>query len=115
MTEYLKITLDSLANGETVYYREGGNSMTPIIKSREEVTLSPFNRELKKGDIVLCKVRGNYYTHKVYGKKGNQYLIGNNHGHMNGWTEKIFGIVIEISRTPYKASRNKEDKDEDTK
>lgn len=76
-----------------------GNSMTPILKSKQCVRVSSFAddlSEIKKGDIVFCKVNGHFYLHKVYGTKDNQYLIGNNHGHMNGWTNKIYGKVIEI-------------------
>jgi hypothetical protein len=97
-----------LQAGETLQYSEPGNSMVGLIKSREEVTLSPVNRELEVDDIVLVKVRGSIYTHKIVaireknGKK--QYLIGNNHGGINGWTghDKVYGIVIEISGKPYR-------------
>jgi len=76
-----------------------GNSMTPILKSKQIVIVSSFKKDLetiKKGDIVFCKVNGYFYLHKVYGMKDNQYLIGNNHSRMNGWTSKIYGKVIEI-------------------
>lgn len=36
-------------------------------------------------------------THKVYAiddKKG--CLIGNNHGHMNGWTKNVYGKAHKI-------------------
>ncbi|MDF9824111.1 cell wall-associated NlpC family hydrolase [Breznakia sp. PF5-3] len=56
-----------LQQGQTIEkYREAGNSMLPILKSNQPVTLEPINTaELKKGDIVFCKVKGNYYTHKI--------------------------------------------------
>lgn len=77
-----------------------GNSMTPILKSRQAVIVEPIkgNTELKKRDIVFCKVNGHYYLHLVHAvKNDNQYLIGNNHGHMNGWISRksIFGKVIK--------------------
>lgn len=61
--------------------------MTPIIKSYQPVTLEPVDVDLlKKGDVVLVKVRGNIYTHKVVGLRKGQAQIGNNHGKINGWT-----------------------------
>lgn len=81
-------------------YKEAGNSMLPIIKSNQPVTLEPVteNMELKKNDIVFCRVRGNYYTHKISKIKGKQYQISNNHGYVNGWIskDKIFGKVVHI-------------------
>ena len=49
-----------------------GNSMTPILKSRQPVICVPLEETtvLKKGDIVFCKVKGNYYLHKIHGIKG---------------------------------------------
>ena len=79
-----------------------GNSMTPILKSKQPVLVKSLtdNMILYKGDIVFCKVKGNYYLHKIHAIKGHnkQFLIGNNHGHMNGWIGRngIFGKVIEI-------------------
>lgn len=79
-----------------------GNSMTPILKSRQPVICEPVTAEtdIKKGDIVFCKVKGNHYLHKVYGiqGEGESFLIGNNHGKMNGWTRRknVFGIVTKI-------------------
>lgn len=76
-----------------------GNSMTPILKSKQCVLVSSFEEDIdsiKSGDIVFCKVNGHFYLHKVYGIKDCQYLIGNNHGHMNGWTTKVYGKVIKI-------------------
>lgn len=82
-----------------------GNSMTPILKSRQPVIVFPITKQTKfeKDDIVFCKVRGNYYLHKICsirtvdGDK-EQFLIGNNHGHMNGWInrDKIYGKVTHI-------------------
>ena len=79
-----------------------GNSMTPILKSRQPVICSPITDEtiLKKGDVVFCKVRGNHYLHKIHAVKGKneEFLIGNNHGRMNGWAKRsnIFGLVTKI-------------------
>jgi len=80
-----------------------GNSMTPIIKSGSLLTYITAD-EYKKGDIVLCKVRGRWIdAHKVTKKHPTKgYMIANNHGWENGWTKKIFAKIIEINGTPYK-------------
>ena len=95
-----RFTADKLLSGERVICVGIGNSMTPILKSRQEVVLSPVTEEteLKKKDIVLCKVKGHHYLHLIHAIRGDQFLIGNNHGHMNGWVrkDKIYGKVTEI-------------------
>ena len=87
-----------LLAGETFISKEPGNSMTPRIKSRQPVRLAPATWEtVNEGDIVYCKVHGNFYTHLVKGKCPNRgCLIGNNHGGTNGWTKKVYGKVVEI-------------------
>lgn len=90
-------TLQEGRNIESI--RAFGNSMTPLIKSGQSLKIEPAgNIDLEKGDMVFCKVRGNYYIHKITAIEGDRYQISNNHGHINGWTTrtKIYGIVTEI-------------------
>lgn len=95
-----RMTAEHLTNGETCRVTGVGNSMTPILKSRQDVICVPVTEdvELQKKDIVLCKVNGHYYLHLIHAIKKNRYLIGNNHGHMNGWVRRknIYGVVREI-------------------
>ena len=95
-----KATAEKLREGYTCRVVGVGNSMTPILKSKQAVICEPVfeETELSKRDIVLCKVHGHYYLHLIHAIRGGQYLIGNNHGHMNGWVSKsgIFGRVVEI-------------------
>lgn len=89
----------NLLDGQTITdYREGGSSMEPIIKHRQPVTISPVKlEEIKVGDVVFCKVSGRYWMHKVHAvdpKRGLQ--IGNNKGHINGWTKTVYGRVTEV-------------------
>lgn len=81
-------------------YKEAGNSMVPILKSNQPVTLEPVNEdtELEVGNIVFCKVKGKYYTHKISAIKSNQFQISNNKGFVNGWVKRnnIYGKVIKI-------------------
>ena len=89
-----------LRAGETVSFREKGNSMTPKIKSNQKCTYSPVLKpeDVKVGDIVFCKVGPWRFTHIITAIDGYRYQISNNHGHVNGWTsiEHIYGKVIEI-------------------
>ena len=92
------IKIEKLLNGETIISKEPGNSMLPLIKSKQPVKIEPCTWEdVKVGDIVYCKVRGNIYTHLVKAKNDTRgCLIGNNRGRINGWTKTIYGKVIEI-------------------
>lgn len=90
--------IEALQRGETVVSREPGNSMLPLIRSRQPVRIAPCRWEdLVPGDIAYCRVRGKVYTHLVKAvnpEKG--VLIGNNHGHDNGWTTTVYGKVVEV-------------------
>ena len=89
--------VEKLLAGETIISKEPGNSMLPLIKSKQPVKIKPCTWEdVKPGDIVYCKVKGNLYTNLVKAidpKKGAQ--IGNNKGRINGWTKNVYGIIIE--------------------
>lgn len=87
-----------LEAGETIQFRPNGNSMQPKIESGQLVTVEPIGSEINAGDIVLCKVRGNYCLHLVKAVRGDQYQIGNNKGHINGWItdHSIYGKCIKI-------------------
>lgn len=90
--------IERLLKGESFITKEPGNSMLPIYKSNEPHLLTPITWDkCKVGDIVFCKVHGICVTHKVYSissKKG--YLIGNNQGHMNGWTKNVYGLAHKL-------------------
>jgi SOS-response transcriptional repressor LexA len=101
----MKHYVEKLKNGETVEFRPRGNSMKPKINSGELVKIRPLeNGEPKKGDIVLCKVKGRYYVHLVLSVQqklgGKIYQIGNNKKFTNGtiMRSSIFGKVVEISK-----------------
>lgn len=90
--------IQKLLDGETIISKEPGNSMLPLLKSKQPVKLQPISWEdCETGDIVFCKVRGNVFTHLVKGKNERRgLLIGNNRGRINGWTKNVYGKVIEI-------------------
>lgn len=90
--------IERLLKGETIVSKEPGNSMLPILKSRQPVRIAPATwRDVDVGDIVYCKVRGNVYTHLVAAKNEKRGCqIANNRGHVNGWTKNVYGKVVEI-------------------
>ena len=94
------ITAQHLKDGETCKVNGFGQSMTPILKSGQPVICEPVTEEteLKKNDIVFCKVNGHYYLHKISAIKGKTYQISNNHGHVNGTITRnsIYGKVVKI-------------------
>lgn len=98
------ITVKELKDGKICKVTGIGNSMTPILKSRQPVICEPVTEEteLKKKDIVLCKVNGHFYLHLIWSVTGKgekaEYLIGNNHGHANGRIRRnhIYGKVTKI-------------------
>ena len=97
-------TAQKLREGETCKVTGIGNSMTPILKSRQPVICEPITEEteLEKKDIVLAKVNGHFYLHLIWSIRKNKdsetYLIGNNHNHANGWVSRnqIYGKVTKI-------------------
>lgn len=104
--------IERLERGEVVEIRPSGNSMTPLIKSKQLVRLQrwppfdPLSRvptHLETGLIVLAKVKGRFYLHKITACAGrfpdwDRIEISNNHGHVNGWTtpSKIYGVVVHV-------------------
>lgn len=84
--------------GESFITSEPGNSMLPLYKSNEKHLVTPIRwQECNVGDVVFCKVRGACVTHKVYAIDSNKGCpIGNNKGHMNGWTKNVYGLTHKI-------------------
>lgn len=83
------------------YDYEGKENAITALKSGQPVICSPVIKEteLKKNDIVLCKVKGKYYLHKISSiKNGVGYQISNNHEHVNETISRnnIYGLVTKI-------------------
>lgn len=93
-----------LNGGCAVEFKGRGSSMTPLIKSGDRVRVEPLaGRQLKVGDIVLAKVAGRLYLHKIsslvaFEDNRTRIQISNNHGHINGWTtaDKVYGIFAGV-------------------
>lgn len=94
------ITAIHFQKGEECIVTGFGQFMIPILKSGQPVRVIPANNvELKKNDIIFCKVGGHFHLHKITAiKNNNQFQISNNHGNINGWVTKgsIYGKVVEI-------------------
>lgn len=96
--------IENLRLGKKISFRPFGGSMEPQIKSGQLCTVIPIkcpvSCQVVKGDVVLCKVNGKQYLHKVQDVKYEEgkYLIGNNRGGINGWIDGdyIYGILTEI-------------------
>ncbi|MER5887866.1 S24 family peptidase [Streptomyces sp. NPDC001941] len=90
--------------GETVEFRPSGHSMTPLIRDRQQVRVSPaLPATLERGDIVLARVAGTVYLHLVSAvdHANRRVQISNNQGRTNGWTshDKVFGICVAVEGT----------------
>lgn len=91
----------ALKEGENATVKPRGHSMEPKVQDGSTVVLAPITdpKTVKKGDVVLCRVKGRDFLHLVHGTRyGSQWLIGNNKGHVNGWigAHALFGKAIEI-------------------
>lgn len=97
---------ERLTAGETFITKEGGNSMVPLIHSKQPYRLAPCTWEQAQvGDILYCRVKGNFFTHLVKAKDDVRgVLIGNNRGGTNGWTKAVYGKVVEV--LPFKNDTN---------
>jgi hypothetical protein len=96
---WCKHALEELDKGKETVVRPRGQSMRPKIVSGARVTLRPpLNYSPSKGDIVLAKVKGTWYLHLITAVEGARVQIGNNRGHINGWTntDKIAGVVSKV-------------------
>ena len=92
--------IEQLKAGQTVQFRPRGNSMKGKIASGQLVTVEPISdKQLKKGDIVLCKVNGTQYLDLIKAIQGDRYQIGNNIGRINGWTNlnSIYGLCTAVA------------------
>lgn len=93
--EYIK----ELKQGKDVQFRPQGDSMRPLIRSGQLVTVTPRFLRISEGDVVLCTVNKNQYLHRVNRIIQHfEFEIGNMKGFINGTCHRlnIYGKVIKI-------------------
>jgi hypothetical protein len=96
--------LDALKEGKSYTWTvpDGGNlaSMRKAIKHGQTLTMSPVGdpSEIQVGDLVLVKWHQSNIFHIVGEIQGEQYLIVNSLGKVNGWVnaEEILGRITNI-------------------
>jgi hypothetical protein len=103
---------ERVAEGETLTFRPTGNSMVPLIHSRDEVVVSPVDpTRVEVGDIVLTKVAGNVCIHHVKAVEPakRQVQIGNDRGGINGWTgfDRVYGIAVSVAGAERAGAKDK--------
>jgi len=109
LSNWASAHIEKLKKGETAKFRPFGNSMQPVIKSGQLVTVEPVDpATLKEGDIVLCRVRGNSYLHFIKqvltikdpntSEPYTDFQIGNNRGGINGWisSDMVYGKCTKV-------------------
>jgi hypothetical protein len=83
---WAKVYIERLRAGERVAFRPTGASMSGRIESGQLCTVIPVDpARLVTGEVVLCTVGIHDYLHIVHAIEHGRFLIGNNHGFMNGW------------------------------
>ena len=91
-------SIEELKAGRPVVHVGHGGSMTPRLMSGDRVLLAPIGEDevLRKGDVVLCTVKGSTFPHLVTAVQPDRYQISNNHGRVNGWCHhsKVYGKAV---------------------
>ena len=80
-----------------------GNSMRPLVrKERDDVTIAPLSRPLRRGDVVLFQARdGRYTVHRVIRCDPGQILTQGDHCRRPDFPtplENVFGLVVQVER-----------------
>jgi hypothetical protein len=96
--------LEALKDGKSYTWRvpDGGNlaSMRKAIRHGQTLTMSPIGdpSEIQVGDLVLVKWHQGDIFHIVGEIQGEQYLIINSLGKVNGWVsaKEILGRITKI-------------------
>jgi hypothetical protein len=91
--------IEALRNGKQVVIRPRGGSMRGRIEDGQAVTLGSVDvLDVRAGDVVLVRWRGNFLLHLVKEVDDERLLIGNNVGKINGWAMRtdVLGRVVTV-------------------
>ena len=94
-----KFAINVLEEKGNITIRCNGNSMQPLIKSKEAIHLKKvLPEQLRVGDAVFCRINKNLQVHKITAIDKERYQISNNKGFINGWvgSKSIFGLAVQI-------------------
>ena len=91
---------EALTAGRAVKVRPTGGSMRGRIESGQLVTLVPVEdpATIEVGDAVMVAWKGGFLLHLVKEVRGDQLLIGNNVGKINGWVQRsaVLGKMVKV-------------------
>lgn len=101
----MKWVVEKLSEQDEVTFRPKGHSMEPLVKHNQLVTVRKHDGAfIHPGTVVLAKVKGRVYLHKVVGVRtlgrddlGDNawsYQIGNNRGRVNGWASQVYAVMV---------------------
>jgi hypothetical protein len=74
-----------------------GTSMRPAVRAVHRVRLHPpATGEPLQGRIVLVRVTGRWWLHRVVGEEPGGVLIASDNGMVNGWTPRteVAGVLL---------------------
>jgi hypothetical protein len=97
--------IETLRQGAYTRIQARGDAMTGKVNDGDMVTLEACDpRKLILGDIVLVKVKGTVYLHKItaINAKEHRFQIGNTRGEIKGWVGEsaIYGKATRIKPPP---------------
>lgn len=98
-----------LAEGNSIQVKPKGYSMYPLfMPGRDEAIISPVERTLRRGDVVLYRRAERILVlHRIWkiNKKG-YYMVGDNQNIVEGPLEKsrIIGVLTDVIRNGKKFS-----------
>ncbi len=95
-----KDAVQALADTNAACIKCNGNSMRPIMEPGDALHLQKVdNSKLRKGDAVLCRIKGSLQVHKISAINGDRYQISNSKNFVNGWfgSSAIFGLCVRVN------------------
>ncbi len=96
---WARAAIEALLRGEEPTLRYHGEAMRGRIDDGAAVTLAPVEPgELKVGDVVLARVKGEDYLHLITAIDRCTFFVGDNVGGVGGWIETaaLHGVVVKI-------------------
>lgn len=111
MEDIYPLILDAFSKDLSFKFPIRGESMLPLLKTGDFVTLSKINRKIKKGDILLYRRdNGQFVLHRVRNIKNNTYVFVGDHQRKKEYGIKdinLIGIVISYEKNGnlYKLNR----------